>query len=294
MRVLIVSTKSPWPPVDGGRLLLLRTIESLREAGDEVTLVAPVEHRYFNPSQVEQELARRCRSFVVESETLGVVPTVWRAEWTGTPLTIVRHSQGNVRSVVERLIRTEHYDVVHAEQQQAVAQTRSAVDAGIPVVLRAQNVESRLWVFAASHRNALIRPVFMREARRLARWEGRCVDQAKVTVALTAGDAADLRGLSDGNRPVIVAPPPFRAVRRPEHGAWTVTRPWRFWRVAAGCPIEMRSGDSWPTPGRGFTNWFPTRNCMSSVFLHLTLGPGGSNGIRRPTRARRRFRREGS
>jgi hypothetical protein len=215
MRVLIVSTKTPWPPVDGGRLLLLQTIEALCEAGDDVTLVAPVETAHFDLQQVEGELTRRCRSFVVESETLGVVPTVIRAEWTGTPLTIVRHSQGKVRDVVEHLIRTESYDVVHAEQQQAVVQTRSAIDAGIPVVLRAQNVESRLWVFAAHHRNTLLRPMFLREARRLAAWEGRCVDQATVTVALTDGDAEDLVRLSSGCRPVVVAPPPFPARKSP-------------------------------------------------------------------------------
>ena len=41
MRILWVATKSPWPPVDGGRLLLWETLGALAAAGHDVTLVAP-------------------------------------------------------------------------------------------------------------------------------------------------------------------------------------------------------------------------------------------------------------
>ena len=41
LNVLIVATKSPWPPVDGGRLLLSLTLEGLERMGCHCTLVAP-------------------------------------------------------------------------------------------------------------------------------------------------------------------------------------------------------------------------------------------------------------
>ncbi len=41
LRILVVATKAPWPAVDGGRLVLLNTIEALAAAGHHLELVAP-------------------------------------------------------------------------------------------------------------------------------------------------------------------------------------------------------------------------------------------------------------
>ena len=41
MRILFVATKPPWPPRDGGRLVLWLTIKGLTDAGHEITLIVP-------------------------------------------------------------------------------------------------------------------------------------------------------------------------------------------------------------------------------------------------------------
>ena len=41
MTVLFVATRSPWPSVDGGRVLMAHTIAGLRARGHAVTVVAP-------------------------------------------------------------------------------------------------------------------------------------------------------------------------------------------------------------------------------------------------------------
>ena len=41
LRVLVVATKCPWPPTDGGRLVLAETLRAVADAGAEVTLVVP-------------------------------------------------------------------------------------------------------------------------------------------------------------------------------------------------------------------------------------------------------------
>ena len=35
MNLLFVATKAPWPPIDGGRLLLARTLEALAALGHD-------------------------------------------------------------------------------------------------------------------------------------------------------------------------------------------------------------------------------------------------------------------
>jgi hypothetical protein len=166
------------------------------------------------------------------------------------PVTIVRHDLVAVRRMVERLLETHTYDVVHVEQQQALAAAEPARRAGIPVVMRAQNVESLLWIFAAKYRPPVVRWAFRREARRLARWEGRCARRTTATVALTPVDAGHLSRLSGGKARIEVVEAPFQAELEPgpeesdgdpvvallASGKWVPNRDavWRF------------AGETWP------------------------------------------------
>lgn len=202
LNVLVVATKAPWPPIDGGRFLLKTTLEGLAASGLRTTLVAPV-------ASALEEAARVLSPWCVPRLVPAVPLSPPRALMRGAPLSIGRHSLAAVRREVERLLGEERFDLVHAEQLQALPQTEPAVARGIPVVLRAQNVESDLWV-AAARREGGVKGLLLRgEARRLMAWEGRAVRRVAATLALTREDAARLRELSGGEGNVKVVPAPF-------------------------------------------------------------------------------------
>ena len=117
MNVLVVATKSPWPPVDGGRLLLSLTLEGLERMGCRTTLVAPE--------------ARPASS-------LAAVGRSWKM-----PLAIARHAQPAIRAEVDRKLAAERYNLVHVEQLQALPQAEPALRRGVPVVRRASPAERR-------------------------------------------------------------------------------------------------------------------------------------------------------
>jgi hypothetical protein len=191
VRLLIVATKAPWPPIDGGRLLLLRTLEGLAAEGVRATLVAPVDPRRHPVAAVASALEACCEPQLVVSRPAGAASTLLRSAGRRQPLTISRHTLPAVRRRVEGLLAARRFDVLHAEQLQALPQALAPARAHHrPVVLRAQNVESALWAAAAPRRPLAL------EARRLASWEGRAVAQVDATVALTAIDAAALRRLA--------------------------------------------------------------------------------------------------
>jgi hypothetical protein len=209
--VLLVATKAPWPPVDGGRLLLLHTLAGLAEAGHRATLVAPVDPARFNLQEVGEALAAWCEPRLVPAAPLPLVMALVRSGYRA-PLSIARHALPAVRREVERCLAEARFDLLHAEQLQALPQAEPAFARGLPVVLRAQNVESDLWREAARRRGGWRGTLLAVEAQRLARWEGTAVRRAAVTLALTAEDAARLRRVLDateltrlGNR---TAPPP--------------------------------------------------------------------------------------
>lgn len=188
MNVLIVATKSPWPPTDGGRLLLSLTLEGLERAGCRFTLIAPG----------------------VEVPARPVSPAVALARSWRLPLALARHAQPALRQEVERRLAAGRFDLVHVEQLQALPQAEPALRRGLPVVLRAQNVESDLWKATAALTPGWRAAVLAREARRLARWEGEAVRRVAATLPLSEEDAARLRilaGVAGGGRVRVVRAP---------------------------------------------------------------------------------------
>ncbi|MFW6012117.1 MAG: glycosyltransferase family 4 protein [bacterium] len=286
MRLLWIATKPPVPPVDGGRLVALTTLQALAAEGVEITLVAPVPPGA-DRRRLEEELEGICRPVLVPATPRGRLTSALRSALGGPPWAIGRHTLPAVAREVERIVAAGGIDAVHAEQLQAFAQAEPALRAGVPVVLRAQNVESDLWRAAARIRDLLppgAGPWLAREARRLARHEGEAVRRATVTVALTERDAERLRELAeageqaggappgqdpaDGKPRVVAVPPPFPAELPPGD------------EPLPGEPAVVLLGSGGWLPNRDGTRWFleevwPTvRQRLPGAVLHLFSAPG--------------------
>jgi hypothetical protein len=265
MNVLVVATKAPWPPVDGGRFLLRNTLEALAAAGCRLTLVAPVDPARFDSGRVARELASFCTPRLVPAAPLPpAVALLQSLRPGGMPLSIARHSLPAVRREVERLLREGEglFDLVHAEQLQALPQAEPAFARGIPVVLRAQNVESDLWAETARRGRGLKGFLLSREAAKLAAWEGNAVRRAAATLALTEEDAARLRDLSGGGGRVAVVRAAFPFLP-PGTG-----------RLAGDPPVVVFGSRGW-LPNEESTAWFAAevwpavRAAAPGAVLHL-------------------------
>lgn len=235
MRILFIATKTPWPAVDGGRLLMARTLEGLAARGHRVTLVAPA-----RSAEREVEPPEGCAVRLVPARPRSLALSLVVSQLRGQAVTVTRHRLDAVRREVARLLDAETFDVVHAEQLQALAQAEPAFERGVPVVLRAQNVESDLWAGTARE-SRFLGALAKREAGRLARAEGEAVARARMTAALTSEDADRLRELASGRGTVGVVRAPF--------------------------PASLPAADA-PLPGRpafvllGSEGWLPNRHAV--------------------------------
>jgi len=206
VRLLWVVTKPPWPPIDGGRLVVAQTLAALAGRGHAIDLVAPYVPGTLEPERIVRELAPACRADLVPVAARGLLAASLASAARRVPLSIARHDHAAVRARVVDLLHASAYDAVHAEQLQALAACTPALASGVPVVLRCQNVESDVWRGFARSAGAL-RPLAALEAHRLARHEARAVRRATATVALTAEDAARLGQLAGGVAVQAIAPP---------------------------------------------------------------------------------------
>ena len=208
MRILWVATKSPWPPVDGGRLVASLTLEALRAAGHEATVVAPVDPREADAAEAAARRAGWERVVLVPTRPVPLPRAALRGALGRLPITLRRHALAPVGAVVADLLERERFDVAHAEQLQALGQLAGAEQRRVPVVLRATSVESDVWRDLA-RTTPLAGFLLRREARRLAGWEGAAVRCVAATVALTSPDAARLDELAGTGGRVHHVPAPF-------------------------------------------------------------------------------------
>ncbi len=169
---------------------------------------------------------------------------------------------------MERRLAAERFDIVHAEQLQALPQAEPAFRRGIPVVLRAQNVESDLWAETARRGRGLRGFLLRREARKLAAWEGSAVRRAATTLALTEEDASRLRDLAGGGGRVGVVRAAFPEL------------PLGTGRLAGEPAVAVFGSRGW-LPNEESTVWFATevwpavRAALPGAVLHLFGAPPG-------------------
>ncbi len=280
MRILWVATKAPWPPVDGGRLVLLNTLRALAAAGHEVTLVAPIDAGG-EAGRIEAALRPWCRPSMVPVRRRPLVLDAVRSQLTRSPLTIVRHALPAVRRRVEEHLGGDDFDLIQAEQVQslsstALSSTAPASARRMPVVLRAQNVESDLWSQTALQ-GSWRRPLLALEARRLAAWEGRAVRRCAATLALTAEDAERLGALAGTGETVHHVPAPFAA-----------ELPGASKPLPGSPPVVLFGSGGW-RPNAAGASWFLSRvwprmrSVRPAAMLHVFgINVGGSGVVSHP------------
>lgn len=195
LRILVVATKAPWPPKDGGRLVLLRTIEALAARGNRIELVAPSTE---DPAETINALGEICTPHLVAVRPHSGPASAVLGLTRSTPVTVARHALRSVRRRVIDVLDAGGIDVIHAEQLHALPQTAVAERSGFPVVHRAHNVESILWAYSAGYRGPAMRALFAYEARRMSAFEVHALESTAATVALTEVDRRALSELVPG------------------------------------------------------------------------------------------------
>jgi glycosyltransferase involved in cell wall biosynthesis len=205
VKVLFVASRSPWPPTDGGRVLMGHTIDGLLARGHDITVVAtgagraaPAPPPVAGGGTLTIHLVPERRRPLPISAVASLVD--------GQPLSVAAQPSRRARDEAAVLLANGRFDVVHVQQVQALPKAEPALARHVPVVLRAENVESELWSGLAAVRPSL-RPFAAFEAGRLARFEARAMLRVSATVALTEADAARLRRLAPGARVEIVPAP---------------------------------------------------------------------------------------
>lgn len=205
MRILAVTTKSPYP-LNEGRAL--RTYNLLRELAreNEVHLVSFVQ----TGEDVEGLEAMRAFCASVEAEPLYLDHPRLRLladaaiePFGDVPLQVVKYRTPGMRRRLARMLERHRFDAVHLDMLHLAAYL--PMFEGTVRVLTEHNVESALLRRRVeAETRPLVRAYLRRQADRLARYEARACAAADAVVAVSELDAAQLAAMDPAIRPIVV------------------------------------------------------------------------------------------
>jgi glycosyltransferase involved in cell wall biosynthesis len=202
MRVLVLTPRPPWPAVDGGRVAMARIAESLAGAGAVVEILSLDPRKHRNPAVAPPLPMER-----VGIDTSRALGPALRAIRRRTPMLVERFVSTQFVHALRKALQRFRPDLVQIESPFLVPYAGVVREAGrVPMVLRAQNVEFRIWESLAAHeRNPLLRFALQRVAASLREYEVAHLDIPDAVVPISAADGDDFRRLGC-TRPMHVAP----------------------------------------------------------------------------------------
>lgn len=191
MRILLLCTKPPYPPHDGGSMATYSLMHSLLRLGHKVTLLTMCTQKHSLTSQAREKLASMVRLHSVSLKT-GVTPHGFLANllFSRKPYNAVRFIKGSFERTLSRILQLSVFDVVQLEGLYLMpyAETiRRYSDALL--VLRAHNVEQEIWSRIALQEKHFFRKwYFTLLANRIRNFETAAVNRYDMLVPITERD----------------------------------------------------------------------------------------------------------
>lgn len=219
MRILQLCHKPPRPSRDGGCRAMDAVTRGLLAAGNEVRVLAACtdKHPFVPPSDAAYAEATRFEAVYIDTRVNARDALTHLI--SGESYNVARFHHGDLEERLRWILQREVFDLVLLESLFTVPYLpliRNYVDG--PVVLRAHNVEHRIWEGLAAETEALSRRLYLKLLTdQLARYEISVLNDVDAVVAISDEDAAIFRELGC-KRPIHVTPFGYDAgaIPRPE------------------------------------------------------------------------------
>ena len=185
---------------------MLQLTQSLGRVGAQVDVASLNQAKFpVDPEAAARALAP-ARLDTVPINTSSFLGAALRKRRLRVPMLVARFYSKSFERLLRDRLRANRYDIVHLEGQfllpyvPAIRRETSA-----PIVLRAQNVEFRIWERLAGQASGIEAQALHHIARTLGAWETAHLDDCDALVPIAAEDERDFRELG-ATRPSLVLP----------------------------------------------------------------------------------------
>ncbi len=223
MRILVILPRIPYPPRDGGAIVMFETVRELTKAGHDVDVFVLNTSRHRQPPDVVADICSRVVSVDIDTEITApgalknlFMPRRVSSDGGAIPLSYWLErfvSDAALGRLFDLLDERGPYDVIQCESLFTAWYGLAIRRAGrswsdTPVVLRAHNVEHRIMERLAGERRLSVMERRYRRhlAERTKRFEMEVVRALSGVAAISPDDAAWFRAVAPGTAVDVVMP----------------------------------------------------------------------------------------
>ena len=192
MRILFLTQIIPYPPNAGPRVKTWHVLRYLHERGHDVTLASYVRTDELPYVAKLDEVCTAVHTVPITRSMAANVRYWLQSHLTRRPFLIERDDLAGMRQLVQKLLATEEFDVVHADQ---LTMTQFALDAKNGggekrpyIIFDAHNATWSIWERMRENAPWFLKPVYQIEENRIKQYEGMLVEQFDHTMVVIDPD----------------------------------------------------------------------------------------------------------
>jgi glycosyltransferase involved in cell wall biosynthesis len=207
MKILILSTKMPWPAKDGGAIATLNMALGLVRRGVQVTLLAMNTGKHFFPeTELPGDLKEKIKFRSVEVDTsIRPLRLLQNFVFSSYPYNAQRFISKPFMAALDDCLAMGDFEIVQLEGPYLSPYVPS-IRGRAKIALRAHNQEHRIWkLMAEKEAHPLKRCYLSNLARRITALEKKLLSQIDMLIPISAEDRKGFDQLGH-NLPVTVIP----------------------------------------------------------------------------------------
>lgn len=200
MKILMLTPYLPYPPASGGQIRTLNLLKYLSKTND-ITLVA------LYKNEKEKKYASNLKSFCKKiyvckrPEKPWQFGTIFKSIFSALPFLIVRNYSLEAQDVVQKLLKEEEFDVIHAETFYIMPHIPRT---SIPVLLVEQTIEFKVYQHYVSSLPFIFRWALTLDILKLKFWEIYYWKKAQVVATVSNSDKSIIQECVPDNETFVI------------------------------------------------------------------------------------------
>ena len=207
MKILMLCNKSPWPKHEGGPIAMHAMISGLVQAGHTVKVLAANTNKYaVDPDTIPVDFKEKTQIEFVNLDLSLTIPGAIYNFMARKSYHISRfHTKANAQKITE-IHRDESFDIIqHETLQMATYLDVIRKYSKAPVVLRAHNIEHKIWQRIAENCPNPFKKIYINHLyKALKRFEIGILNKIDGIIAITPVDARNFDKLSHSSNIISI------------------------------------------------------------------------------------------
>ncbi|HKM94130.1 MAG TPA: glycosyltransferase family 4 protein [Prolixibacteraceae bacterium] len=208
MKILFLTNKSPYPPIDGGSIATFGMMKGLTNAGHKVTaLVMNTLKHHITPFEIPEQVASKITFHLVEvPANIQFIPAIKNLLFSDLPYNAERFITKKYSNKLESLLKVNHFDIIQLEGLYLypyIEVIRKHSKAKI--VYRGHNIEFEIWERLLVNSSGLKKLYLKILVNRLKIFEKAMINQYDLLIPITERDLIKLNKLGN-KKPALVIP----------------------------------------------------------------------------------------